>query len=141
VEPSAIVAQTFRRNLTVTYAIAAAVWLVAGALLFALMALFLSQVLASNDAGGLWAVILAPVLAPVPITVAIWLLLRAAHVPKAFLVSLLGTLLWTAGTVGLVLLIVQAGLAAGAFWLVIALLLPASYVLIGRLVFPLSPER
>ncbi len=77
-------------------------------------------------------------LAPIPIAVAIWLLLRAAHVPKALLVSLLGTLVGTACVVGLTLLILQTDLAPGAFWLPIAVLLPASYVLIGRFVFPAS---
>jgi formate hydrogenlyase subunit 3/multisubunit Na+/H+ antiporter MnhD subunit len=55
-------------------------------------------------------------------------------------VSLLGTLVGIAGTIGLVRLILQAGLAPGHFWLPIALLLPASYVLIARLMFPVSSE-
>jgi hypothetical protein len=131
--------QTFRRNLTVTYAIAAVVWVVAGVLLFGVMFLLIDLSLASSQPGGYTsAAILVPVLAPVLIILAIWLLLRANHVPKAFLVSLLGTLLGGGCTVGLVLLILQTDLAPGAFWPLIAVLLPAAYVLIGRFVFPAS---
>jgi hypothetical protein len=131
--------QTFRRNLTVTYAIAAVVWVVAGVLLFGVMFLLIDLSLASSQPGGYTsAAILVPVLAPVLIILAIWLLLRRNHVPKAFLVSLLGTLLGGGGAVGLVLLILQTDLAPGAFWLPIAVLLPASYVMIGRFVFPAS---
>lgn len=133
--------QTFRRNLTVAYAIAAVVWVVAGVLLFGVMFLLIDLSLASSQPDGYAsAAILVPVLAPVLIILAIWLLLRANHVPKAFLVSLLGTLLGGGGTVGLVLLILQTDLTVGAFWLPIAVLLPASYVLIGRFVFPVSPN-
>ncbi len=128
-----------KRNLTVTYAIAAVVWVVAGVLLFGVMFLLIDLSLASSQPGGYAsAAILVPVLAPVLIILAIWLLLRRNHVPKAFLVSLLGTLLGGGGAVGLVLLILQTDLAPGAFWLPIAVLLPASYVLIGRFVFPAS---
>ena len=124
-----------------TYAIAAAVWVVAGVILFIVMALLISRLLASIEAGGyLWAVILVPVLAPILIILAIWLLLGANHVPKAFLVILLGTLLGIGAAVGLVLLILQTDLAPGAFWLPIAVLLPASYVLISRFVFPASSK-
>lgn len=128
-----------RRNLTVTYAIAAVVWVVAGLVLFGLMFLFIDLALRSSQPGGYAsAAFLVPVVAPVLIILAIWLLLRANHVPKAFLVSLLGTLLGGGVTVGLVFLILQTDLAPGAFWLPIAVLLPASYVLIGRFVFPAS---
>jgi hypothetical protein len=123
----------------VTYAIAAVVWVVAGLVLFALMFLFIDLALRSSQSSGYGsAAILVPVAAPVLIILAIWLLLRANHVPKAFLVSLLGTLLGVGGTVGLVLLSLQADLALGALWLPIAVLLPASYVLIGRFVFPVG---
>jgi len=128
-----------RRNLTVTYAIAAVVWVVAGVVLFGLIFFLIGRALKSSEPDGYAsAAILVPVLAPVLIMLAIWLLLRANRVPKAFLVSLLGTLLGGGGTVGLVFLILQTDLAPGAFWLPIAVLLPASYVLIGRFVFPAS---
>jgi hypothetical protein len=128
-----------RRNLRVTYAIAAVVWVVAGVVVIGLMFFLIGRALASGEPEGYSsAAILVPVLAPVLIILAIWLLLRANHVPKAFLVSLLGTLLGGGGAVGLVLLILQTDLTPGAFWLPIAVLLPASYVLIGRFVFPAS---
>jgi hypothetical protein len=128
-----------RRNLRVTYAIAAVVWVVAGVVVIGLMFFLIGRALASGEPEGYSsAAILVPVLAPVLIILAIWLLLRANHVPKAFLVSLLGTLLGGGGAVGLVLLILQTDLTPGAFWLPIAVLVPASYVLIGRFVFPAS---
>jgi hypothetical protein len=126
-------AQSSRRNLTVTYAIAAAVWVFAFALLQGPIFLLLPS---GGEGGYLWYLLV--ILVPVPMAVAIWLLLRAAHVPKAFQVSLLGTLLAIACMLGLTRLILQAGLGPGRLWLPIALLLPASYVLIGRLVFPVS---
>ena len=118
-----------------TFAIAAAVWILAMAILGGGLIFF---VLPSGEAGGYLAYLVA-ILAPVPIAVAIWLLLRAAHVPRALVVSLLGTFLGTASVAGLVFLL-QTELAPGSFWLPVALLLPATYVLIGKLVFPVDSK-
>jgi hypothetical protein len=112
------------RRLVLTYAIPAGVWLLAGAILGGILAV------SPSGEEGAYRVIMAAIGAPIPITLAIWLLLRVAHIPRAFPVSLLGT----AAAVALLLVLVRAEIPLGETYLPLAaLLLPAMYLLFGWL--------